>query len=44
MCMCWLLLILIQYSLQFVTKLGEVTSDDFTSTIIHVKAIENNKD
>jgi hypothetical protein len=33
-----------QYNPQFVTKLGEVRSDDFTSTIIHMKAIENNKD
>jgi hypothetical protein len=30
----------IQYNLQFVTKLGEVRSDDFTSMIIHMKAIK----
>jgi len=33
-----------QYNLQFVTRLGEVRHDDLTSTIIHTKAIENNKD
>lgn len=33
----------IQYNLQFVTKLGEVRSNGFTSTIIHMKAIENNQ-
>jgi hypothetical protein len=33
-----------QYNLQFVTTLSEVRSDDFTSMIIHTKAIENNKD
>jgi len=34
----------IQYNLQFATKLGEGRSDDFTSVITHMKAIENNKD
>jgi len=34
----------IQYNLQLITKLGEVRSDDFASTTIHTKAIENNKD
>jgi len=33
----------IQYNLQFVTKLGEVSGDDFTCAIIHTKATENNK-
>ena len=33
-----------QYNLQFVIDMGEVRRDDLTSIIIHMKAIEDNKD